>query len=148
MSAIEVPVRVRWADIDAYGHVNNAAMFTLLEEVRISIFWRSVGFDNSSGAFGLDGTSATFIARQEIEYLKPVGLPHEELPIKVWVSRIGNASIELDYAVPAADGSVAVKARTVIVIVDLTTEKPRRLTEREREDLTALMDEPTEFRRR
>ena len=32
---VTVPVQVRWADLDAYGHVNNAAAFTLLEEARI-----------------------------------------------------------------------------------------------------------------
>lgn len=42
MPRIAVPVRMRWSDIDGYGHVNNAAMFTLLEEARIATFW-SIG---------------------------------------------------------------------------------------------------------
>ncbi len=39
MARITVPVRMRWSDIDGYGHVNNAALFTLLEEARIATFW-------------------------------------------------------------------------------------------------------------
>jgi len=34
---IHVPIKLRWSDLDAYGHVNNAAMLTLLEESRISV---------------------------------------------------------------------------------------------------------------
>src|SRR5699024_8939610 len=36
----DVPVPVRWTDLDAYGHVNNAAMVRLLEEARIAAFWQ------------------------------------------------------------------------------------------------------------
>ena len=29
---LHVPIRLRWSDLDAYGHVNNAEMLRLLEE--------------------------------------------------------------------------------------------------------------------
>ena len=32
MTRMHVPVRLRWNDLDAYGHVNNAAMLVLLED--------------------------------------------------------------------------------------------------------------------
>jgi acyl-CoA thioester hydrolase len=35
---LDIPVPVRWTDLDAYGHVNNAAMVRLLEEARIAAF--------------------------------------------------------------------------------------------------------------
>src|SRR5665647_2574121 len=40
MTRLHVPVPVRWADLDAYGHVNNVAVLGLLEEARIAAFWR------------------------------------------------------------------------------------------------------------
>ncbi|WP_205687484.1 acyl-CoA thioesterase [Cellulomonas endophytica] len=40
MARLEVPVRLRWSDMDAYAHVNNVQMMTLLEEARIEAFWR------------------------------------------------------------------------------------------------------------
>ncbi|MFC4556562.1 acyl-CoA thioesterase [Georgenia faecalis] len=43
MARLTIPVRLRWSDIDGYGHVNNAAMLTLLEEARIAAFWASPG---------------------------------------------------------------------------------------------------------
>ncbi|MEE6272818.1 acyl-CoA thioesterase [Georgenia wangjunii] len=39
MARLTIPVQLRWSDIDGYGHVNNAAMLTLLEEARIAAFW-------------------------------------------------------------------------------------------------------------
>lgn len=41
MPRITVPVQMRWSDIDGYGHVNNAAMLTLLEEARVTTFWQA-----------------------------------------------------------------------------------------------------------
>lgn len=38
MTRLHVPIAVRWSDLDAYEHVNNARMFTLLEEARIAAF--------------------------------------------------------------------------------------------------------------
>jgi acyl-CoA thioester hydrolase len=40
MARLAVPVQLRWGDVDAYQHVNNAAMLQLLEEARIEAFWR------------------------------------------------------------------------------------------------------------
>lgn len=147
MAAIEVPIRIRWDDIDGYGHVNNASMLTLLEEVRIAVFWRGYGLDAPVSSFGADGTSATFIARQEIEYLQSVELADEPIPISTWVSTIGGASVDVDYTIPAPDGSIAVKARTVIVFVDAETHRPRKITEEERAVLDSLRAEPLVFRR-
>ena len=36
---LHVPTPLRWSDLDAYGHVNNARMLSLLEEARIQAFW-------------------------------------------------------------------------------------------------------------
>ena len=49
---LAVPVRVRWSDLDAYGHVNNAALLTLLEEARVSAFWAGGTAAGTVGAAG------------------------------------------------------------------------------------------------
>ena len=147
MPAITVPVKVRWADLDPYGHVNNAAMLTLLEEVRIAVFWHGRGASSAPGAFGVGGASATFIARQEIEYVRPLGYPTEPVGVRVWVSKLGGASADVDYEVPDEHGEVAVRARSVVVLMDTATMRPRRLSETERAELGALMATPIAFRR-
>jgi acyl-CoA thioester hydrolase len=79
MSRIHVPIRLRWNDLDAYGHVNNAAMLTLLEESRISVFWgsgdlRVEGVNDAEAPIAdtRDADTITLVARQEVEYLAPI----------------------------------------------------------------------------
>ena len=36
---IHIPIHLRWADLDAYNHLNNVEMLRLLEEGRVRMFW-------------------------------------------------------------------------------------------------------------
>lgn len=171
MVRIVVPVSVRWGDLDAYGHVNNAAMLQLLEEARVAVFWHGRHLpggeahgDDAGGAVaspsGEDSRSAdatpvvgaardtaTFVAHQEIEYLAPLGYPTAPIPVSMWISRLGGASAEVSYEVPTPDGRLAARARTTIVMVDVATGKPRRITDVERALWSRFTDEPIQFRR-
>jgi acyl-CoA thioester hydrolase len=153
MSRIGIPVQIRWADIDGYGHVNNAAMLTLLEEARIAAFW-NVDLENGSArpsqtlAAGPAATSYTLVARQEIEYRAPLSFSQRAAQIDLWVARIGGASLDVHYEVRSPDGVLCALAATSIVMVDAGTGQPRRLTEAERAALEPLLDEPVAFRRR
>ncbi|UFU05319.1 acyl-CoA thioesterase [Ruania halotolerans] len=152
MPRVRVPVPMRWSDVDAYGHVNNAAMLTLLEEARIATFWA----DGSEGpavgtkvlTAGPTATSFTLVARQEIEYLAPLDYSQEPVPVDLWVGRIGGASLEVCYEVYSPAGALCAKAATSIVMVDAATGRPRRLADSERGALEALLEAPIEFRRR
>ncbi|WP_235856817.1 acyl-CoA thioesterase [Occultella glacieicola] len=152
MPRITVPVPMRWADLDAYGHVNNAAMLTLLEEARIATFW-ATGDDHESAATkvlagGAGASSYTLVARQEIEYLAPLEYRQEPVHVELWIGRIGGASLEVCYEVHGPDGQVCARAATSIVMVDAATGRPRRLTDDERGALEPLLEQPIEFRRR
>ena len=46
--SVEVRIPLRWADMDAYGHVNNIAVVQLLEEARVAAF----GVPANTGAGG------------------------------------------------------------------------------------------------
>ena len=157
MSRIHVPVTLRWSDLDAYGHVNNAAMLTLLEESRISVFW-------NGGDLGVDGvvdssaptesatTTVTLVARQEVEYLAPIPYLREPLDVQLWIGRLGGASLDVCYEVcspvDVEPATVFAKAATTIVMVDAATGRPRRLTDREREAWAAHVEEPVAFTKR
>src|SRR5699024_3847970 len=82
MAKISLSIPVRWSDLDAYGHVNNARMLTLLEEARIKAFWSNDRSESGAdeelarSAKILTGDpsspSITLIAGQRIEYVKPL----------------------------------------------------------------------------
>ena len=95
---LDVPVPVRWTDLDAYGHVNNAAMVRLLEEARIAAFWQpapeqlELGAQQPpaalpvSGAGTEDAAIATVIASQRIEYVRQLGHRRDGVVVRLWPS--------------------------------------------------------------
>jgi acyl-CoA thioester hydrolase len=157
---LHVPTPLRWSDLDAYGHVNNARMLSLLEEARIQAFW--VNDDGTAEhAVGastavLDATpgsaTLTLIARQEVEYLAPI--PYQRLPldIELWIGHMGGASLDVCYEVCSPVGTeprtLYTRAVTTIVLVDAASERPRRITDEERAAWEPYLGESLEFRRR
>ncbi|SEN67955.1 acyl-CoA thioesterase [Cryobacterium sp. TMT1-3] len=154
---LHVPIRLRWSDLDAYGHVNNAEMLRLLEEARILAFWVT----EDDGAIGastavLDGrpgaATLTLIARQEIEYLAPVPYLRQPLDVRLWLGKLGGASLDVCYEVYSPEGVVPellyARANTTIVLVDAASERPRRINDTERAAWTPYLDAPIAFARR
>ena len=154
---LHVPIRLRWSDLDAYGHVNNAEMLRLLEEARILAFWVT----EDDGAIGastavLDGrpgaATLTLIARQEIEYLAPVPYLRQPLDVRLWLGKLGGASLDVCYEVYSPEGLTPellyARATTTIVLVDAASERPRRINDTERAAWTPYLDAPIEFARR
>ena len=155
---LHVPIKLRWSDLDAYGHVNNAEMLRLLEEARIEAFWIT---DDAEEAVGgstavLDGRpgadTLTLIARQEIEYLAPIPYQRQPLDVQLWIGRLGGASLEVCYEVWTPQGveprTLYSRAATTIVLVDAASERPRRINDRERAAWTPYLDEPVQFAKR
>lgn len=150
---LHVPIKLRWSDLDAYGHVNNAAMLTLLEESRISVFWHGdLKVDGVADTAAAGADTLTLIGRQEVEYLAPIPYGREPLDVQLWIGRMGGASLDVCYEVCSPQGAepfvVYARAASGIVLVDAAAMKPRRITERERDAWSAFIDEPVEFSRR
>jgi acyl-CoA thioester hydrolase len=150
---LHVPIKLRWSDLDGYGHVNNAAMLTLLEESRISVFWHGelkVAGVAETASLGAD--TLTLIGRQEVEYLQPIPYGREPLDIQLWIGRMGGASLDVCYEVCSPQGAephtIYARAASGIVLVDAATTRPRRITDAERENWSAYLDEPVQFNRR
>lgn len=154
---LRVPVTLRWADLDAYGHVNNVEVLRLLEEARIAAFWRH-GADSAPTAVldsGPQAATHTFVASTEVEYLAPLGYHRDPVTVELWIGHLGGASLDVCYRVLAPVDHTAggpevphVQARTTIVVVDGPTGRPRRLSEAERAAWAPYLEEPISFRRR
>lgn len=154
---LRVPIRLRWSDIDAYAHVNNAAMLGLLEEVRIQAFWTvPAGPADSSEERGpaiLDGTpgaeTLSLIAHQEIEYLRPIPYGRQPLDCEVWIARLGGASLDVHYEVYSPEGveprELTTRAASTLVLVEAATQKPRRISAEERAAWSPYLEGPVVF---
>jgi acyl-CoA thioester hydrolase len=103
---------VRFRDLDAMGHVNNAVMFTYFEEGRKAFFQSQ--FSPASE------TDFPFIlAHARCDYLLPVTLGHRP-QLKMWIDDIGAKSFTIGYElVEGADPDTAfARGRSVQVCFD------------------------------
>ncbi|MFF9025133.1 acyl-CoA thioesterase [Streptomyces eurythermus] len=124
---------LRWADMDAYGHVNNVVFLRYLEEARVDFLFRP----------DKDFQQGSVVARHEIDYKRQLVHRHEPVTIELWVSEIKAASFTLAYEVKDGD-LVYARASTVIVPFDFAAQRPRRITAEERDFLQEYTDDAGE----
>jgi acyl-CoA thioester hydrolase len=125
---------VRWDDIDAFGHVNNAKYLTYIQEARFQWSYYQYASKNERPTL-----VEMVVARNEIDYLVPIyegGLFYD---VNLWVESIGNTSFVLGYEVVGPDGTIHAKVKSVQVAVSMETKKSRPITETEREFLNSYM---------
>jgi acyl-CoA thioester hydrolase len=108
-SAFVYREQVRFRDLDAMGHVNNAVFLTYIESARFA-FLRHLG-----AAATVDKMSI-IVARIEIDFRAPVGLG-DEIAIEVRATRFGDKSFDLDYVLRVG-GQVVAEAKSVLVGYD------------------------------
>jgi acyl-CoA thioester hydrolase len=117
---IEVPIHIRWRDVDSYGHVNNAVYLTYLEEARDR--WAETT---------LPGTNFV-IVRIGIDYRRELSLEDEDVVVTCRGLGYGSSSIRTAERVVAKAGWVAAEAESVIVAHDDASRRARPLTDDER----------------
>ncbi|WP_179284001.1 acyl-CoA thioesterase [Bordetella genomosp. 10] len=110
---------VRWGDLDADGHVNNATLLAYVEEARMQ--W--------SGALGLQRSAPglmSVVASQACTYRMPVGYP-ARLAVTLRCGHVGNSSVGLVFdVVDAGDGGIDhARAAITWVWVDREDKRPR-----------------------
>lgn len=120
---------LRWSDLDAYGHINNARFLTLYEEARVSLMFVEA---RKAGVSSFE--EGIVIARHEIDYLRPVEYT-DPVRIELWIEDIRPSRFTVAYELYDAE-VLASRALTVCVPFDLTAGRPRRLSGQEREFLT------------
>ena len=121
--------RVRFRDVDAMGHVNNAVFLTYLEQARVALF------SERGGATGL-GQMNMILARAEIDFRAPVRLG-QEVEISVRASRFGTKSFDLEYEL-RVEGELVAEAKSVQVAYDYDRREPIPVPTEWREKLAAV----------
>jgi acyl-CoA thioester hydrolase len=114
---------VRWDDIDAFGHVNNAKYLTYIQEARF--LWSPI--------------IEMVVARAEVDFIEPIYEGGRFYDVNLWVESIGNSSFTMAYEVVGDNGVVHAKVRTVQVVVNMETKKSRPLKDSEREFLNSYL---------
>lgn len=106
-----VRIPVRWGDMDALGHVNNARFFTYDEDVRLGFFSELMAGDKQFWTeYGL------ILAHIASDFVAQLRAP-TELDVHYGLSRIGGKSFETRALMHDGDTLVA-RTRAVVVWYD------------------------------
>ncbi len=100
------PVRVRWSDLDSYGHVNNVRYYDYVQEARVALVADLMGGDDGS---------QWVVVRQDVDYLRPIDFAVEPYLAETTVTKIGTRSVSLAAELRDASGTRYATARTVLV---------------------------------
>ncbi len=132
--AVSRQVEVRFVDIDAMGHVNNANYATYFEEARVAYFRTALSGELADRPLG---RAFPFILLDlYCRYLSPVRAG-EVLDVGIRLSRLGGKSCDFEYLITArGDGRAVATGRTTQVYYNYEEER----TERVPEDLRAAFD--------
>jgi acyl-CoA thioester hydrolase len=116
---------IRWRDLDAYAHVNQAVYLTYLEEVLDDWLRNALGL--------ADGQTWDYVAAHvSIDYRAELTLDDRQAVGAVRLARAGTKSVTAHAEIRAPDGRLAVEAELVIVARDPQTRASRPLTAGER----------------
>lgn len=98
---------VRWSDLDSYGHVNNVKFYDYVQEARIAVMHPALDWQPED---------VWVVARQDLEYRRPLDFRREPYQVRTSVTALGNRSFTLaaDIRDPGT-GELYATARTVAV---------------------------------
>lgn len=117
-------LEVRFRDIDAFGHVNNAAFVTYLEQARIRYLIDNLHVDTPQHL-------PLILAALQVDFRAPI-LFGQEVEIGTRVDWVANTSFSLSHRMTAGTGPdasdrLAAEATTVLVAYDYASERPIRV---------------------
>jgi len=130
----EVRVPIRWRDLDAYGHVNNAVFLTYLEECRDGCVEAVLGRIADTWEFVL--------AHIGIDYRNELRLEDREVVVRCWIESFGRSSVRTREEILKPDGTLVAEASSVVVPRDPSGSGSRPLTGEERAALARATEGP------
>jgi acyl-CoA thioester hydrolase len=117
----QVDIRVRWADMDAYQHVNNAVYLNYFEEARDLVM---------VDMFGPEALDFV-LAHVDIDFRNELTQDDGTIHVLSRVTGYGRSSVRSREIVRKTDGTLAAEGGAVVVPRDTSTGRSRPLTEDE-----------------
>jgi acyl-CoA thioester hydrolase len=103
----KIKIKIRFSDLDAMKHVNNATYLTYLEEARIKYF---------NDLFNLKEEDLEYkavIGRIEIDYIYPIVLG-DEIEVYTRISELGHKSVKVEHIIAIEKNDELIKAATSV----------------------------------
>ena len=120
----EKRIEIRWRDMDAFGHVNNAVFLTYLEECRDELM--------ASALEGVSDVNDFVLARVAIDYRRALTQDDDVITVRCRLEALGTSSVRTREEILTASGDVAATADSVMVPLAAGGTVARPLSDAER----------------
>ncbi len=120
------------------GHVNHATYLQYMETARVELA-------RSLGQVRKGFRSSFILASARCEFKKPI-TDERRITVKVWVSRIGDRSWDLDYSIHGPRRVEYAVGRTTQVAYDYKTRSAVQISGKLNRKLAKHVDPPVKFR--
>lgn len=111
-----MPIDLRWRDLDAFNHVNNANFMTYVEEARIRWF-------ESAGNDWLSNGRIPLLAAVQMNYRLPIPYPARVF-VELLTQRVGNSSLTLGHRIVGEDDQLYADGHSVLVWIEMASGRP------------------------
>ncbi|MBN8716593.1 acyl-CoA thioesterase [Thermomonas sp.] len=125
------PVTLRWSDLDAFNHVNNARYLTFLEQARIE--WLQ-----GIGDAWVTDEAGPVVASATLNFKAPIGYP-ADISVELFADKLGTSSVVIGHRIVAADGTLHCDGQVVVVWIDRHSGRPTPLPDGVRHAAEALL---------
>ena len=119
-------IQMRFSDTDALGHINNGSFAIYAETARLALL-RELG----------ESFRSLILAHLAIDFRRQV-MFGDRVEVETVVTKLGTTSITLEQVV-RANGAAAAEVRSVVVLFDYETQRPRPLPADARTQLAPFM---------
>ena len=127
---LEKRIEIRWSDLDAFCHVNNAVYLTYLEEARDAWLAKMVPEGRSTWDYVL--------ARVAIDFRRELREEDEHVVASCRLLKLGRSSITTHEEVRTLGGELSAEAESVMVARNAETGQKRMLTPAELESFARV----------
>lgn len=111
------PITTRWADNDAFGHINNVQYYAFFDTA-VTRWLVERGFLHVT-----EGEVVCFVAETGCRYFRPLAFP-EPVVVGMRVAKLGSSSIRYELAVFGAGDTAAAQGHFTHVTVSRATGRP------------------------
>lgn len=126
---VDIPIPLRWGDMDVNAHINNVQFARLFEEARV----RSIAAMFSDVGAHPPGV----VVSQTIDFRAQLEYGFDPVTVRVVISDVGRSSYVMACTLTGADGRVYAVAETTMVMLDPDDGRPMPIPDPVRDVLAA-----------
>jgi acyl-CoA thioester hydrolase len=127
-------LRIDWADMDLFGHVNNVSFFRYLQASRVN-YWEESGMNE----LFIKEKKGPLLANTSCKFIKPLNYPGN-IEIEISVSFVKTTSFGLHHKIFNESKELCAEGDDVVVFFDYNTNQKIELTDPMKNDLNKYLE--------